>query len=224
MELSDPASTQTDDLPPFQEITITNVNRLSEISDLQSWTAQIQLLLANVNLLALISPHFPYPIPAHPNYDSWLKWSQLVSKWLTHNVKEEFSTFLRSIRPHLKLADETYQMIIDLLSPDEENIETNEFIKLWSMRRRQFESIGTYVNTWRAQVNICEQLELGISGYAATKLMLHELREEMPDVCRFINNQIGRYDSTSGSMGYEEFNNIVNDILDILYQGNPPSI
>lgn len=34
-----------DDLPPFDEITNTNVKKLSEISDLKSWKTSIQLVL-----------------------------------------------------------------------------------------------------------------------------------------------------------------------------------
>ncbi|KAJ5371973.1 Amino acid/polyamine transporter I [Penicillium concentricum] len=140
-----PPRTQADNLPSFREIAIPNVDGLSELSDLQSWITHIQLILGNLNLLAIISHHLPRPTPDHINYESWLKWSQLVRNWLMLNVEEGFSTFLRSIRPHLELADETYLMITDLLLHEEEDIESMEFIKLWSMRRDQFDDIVDHI-------------------------------------------------------------------------------
>ncbi|KAJ5817033.1 Amino acid/polyamine transporter I [Penicillium robsamsonii] len=91
------------------------------------------------------------------------------------------------------------------------------------MRRHHFNSIGTYVAAWRAHVIICEELELGISWYAATKLRIHELKEVMPDLCDFIDYQIRQRRPTSGSMTYEEFNDLVDGILDTLYQGDQAS-
>ncbi|KAJ5153945.1 Amino acid/polyamine transporter I [Penicillium coprophilum] len=220
MKPSNPVPTQADDLPPFREITIANVNRLSENSDLQPWTAQIQLTLANLDLLAVISHSLPKPTPTHLNYERWLKWSQLVSKWLILNVEAEFADFLRSIRPRLELADKTYLMIVELLRPDEREIKTEELIKLWSMRRHHFDSIATYVGAWRAQVIICQELELGISWYAAIELMLHELEEEMPNLCDLIDYQIGNRGPASGNITYEEFDHIVDDILVAFYEGN----
>ncbi|KAJ5801505.1 uncharacterized protein N7518_003573 [Penicillium psychrosexuale] len=73
MEYLGSVRAQADDLPPFEEITITNVKKLSERSDLKSWKT-------NPNLLDIISKHqhIPRPILDHIKYENWLKWSQLT--------------------------------------------------------------------------------------------------------------------------------------------------
>ncbi|KAJ5971220.1 Amino acid/polyamine transporter I [Penicillium vulpinum] len=104
---------------------------------------------------------------------------------------EEFAAFLESIRPRLELADAIYLMIFDLLAPKEEDIQSKEFIKL-------------------ARIIICEQPEVSISWYVATKLMLHKLEKEILHLSYCINCQIG-----SVNMAYNEFDDIFESIIQI---------
>lgn len=218
MERSTPTRTQADDLPPFEEITIPNIKKLSKIWDFKYWQTDVQLALGSLNLLAVVSQYLPKPTVGHIYYANWLKWSRLVTKWLVLNVEEEYAAIIQSIRPRLELADETYLAITKSQSTDENNMWSKEFTKLWSLRRHQFHSIGTYVTAWHAQVLICDQLNPGVSWYAATKLMLDDLKEEMPDLYHYINRQID-----SASMAYKEFHIIVDGILDAFNKGHQSS-
>lgn len=220
-EKGSPPSTlsQADNLPEFKQITITNVKKLGQISHIRYWQNVVGVALNCRGLGSLISTTLPRPTTSHSRYENWYKWSILVSKWLIKNVEEHFATPLQAVRPELVFADKTYITITTMNFAHEENYISHELTKLWNMRREQYHAIGAYVEAWRDQVILCNELNLGLSWYAGTKLMLGELKDEVPVICNFINHQIQDCEGNASLMDQDQFNAIANGILEMVYRG-----
>ncbi|KAJ5780801.1 Amino acid/polyamine transporter I [Penicillium paradoxum] len=212
--------TQADSLPGFKNITIPNVKKLQQISHLRYWQNVIMVALDCRGLGPLISKALARPTPDHSRYEDWNKWSILVGKWLVKNLDDQFAVPLKAIHPDLAFADETYTAITTMDFSNGEDQMSKELMKLWTMRRSQYSTIGSYVDAWREQVVTCFKLNLGLSWYAATKLMLMELKDEIPVLCNFINYQIRDHSESPGVMDINQFNAITNGILESVYRGS----
>ncbi|CAI7676683.1 unnamed protein product [Penicillium discolor] len=166
--MSTPTPTQADNLPPFDIITIVTRNDASSVWGFKHWMHEIQLILTNLNLLAIISRDIPRPTRQHPQYQTWLQWSQSIGH-----------------------------------------------CKLWAMTRDQFDSLHGYISAWGAHAKFCAQLDHTFNWYTATKVILGEIKEELPHLHNMIDRQIRTGDASS-----EQFQGHLTGILNALKERN----
>lgn len=206
-----PTPTQADDLPPFQPTGIATRNDPSSVWGFKLWLCEVQLALANLNLFAVINHGIQRPTPDHLHYENWLKWSRFISHWLLCNVGERNAAMIQSTYPGLQFADEMFYYIGCLQLTEEDAIRRTEFNKLWSMTRHQFDTLHDYISTWGAHAMFCAQFDPNFNWYAATKMILGEIKEEMPNLYNFIDHQI-----RTGDTSCEQFHGHLTGILDAL--------
>lgn len=70
--MSTPIPTQADNLPPFDAIEIVTRNDASSVWGFKHRLREIQVILTNLNLLAIISRDLQRPTRDHPHYQNWL--------------------------------------------------------------------------------------------------------------------------------------------------------
>ena len=206
-----PTPTQADDLPPFQPIEIATRNEPSSVWGFKHWLIEVQLALANINLLAVICHGIQRPTSEHPNYENWLQWSRFIGDWLLCNVAERHATILQSFQPQLQLADEFYYHIGSMQFTEEDTIRRAEHDRLWSMTRDKFDTLHGYLSAWGAQAMFYAQFDPGFNWFAATKMILGHVKEEMPDLHSFIDHQI-----RTGDTSCQQFHGHLTGILDAL--------
>lgn len=213
-EASPPTLTQADYLPGFKNITIPNIKKLGKIEHLRYWQNVIRVALDCRGLGSLISKTIPRPTATHLRYNDWFQWSILVGKWLVKSLEQQFAEPIKALRPEVLLADEIWLRITTMDLYNGEDRRSKELLKLWAMRRDQYDTIGNYIVAWREQVVTCFHLNLGLGWYAATKLMLEEIKHEFPVICNSINHQIRHKGPDAELMDIDRFNEIVNGILE----------
>ncbi|KAF4768965.1 hypothetical protein HAV15_008453 [Penicillium sp. str.  len=213
--MSTPTPTQADNLPPFDIITIVTRNDASSVWGFKHWMHEIQLILTNLNLLAIISRDIPRPTRQHPQYQTWLQWSQSIGHWLVCNVTERNSSIIVSMHRGLQLADEMWHYIGCLQWIEEEITRRAEFSKLWAMTRDQFDSLHGYISAWGAHAKFCAKLDHTFNWYTATKVILGEIKEELPHLHNMIDRQI-----RTGDASGEQFQGHLTGILNALKERN----
>ena len=139
--MSTPIPTQADNLPPFDAIEIVTRNDASSVWGFKHWLREIQVILTNLNLLAIISRDLQRPTRDHPHYQNWLLWSNAIGHWLVCNVTERNSSIIVSMHRGLQLADEMWYYIECLQWTEEHSTRRAEFGKLWGMKRDQFDTL-----------------------------------------------------------------------------------
>jgi hypothetical protein len=227
--LGRPVGTQAARLPQFKKISIPHIKKLSVPYDLYSWGNCIQIALLARSLGDLTSNALQRPALNDPNYDNWAKWSRFVSVWLVQNVDTDFTTYFRDNQASLEFADTTYKAIQTLDMGEERSPEvkrpevkrmTKALLKLWNTRRSNFWSVDKYVDSWRDEVLACQGLTTPFDYLSATKIMLHEVEEEMPVLAMFINLQLQDQYDNEEKMSYEQFNSIVRGIIGAVQKEN----
>ncbi|KAJ5348073.1 Amino acid/polyamine transporter I [Penicillium brevicompactum] len=220
-----PTRTQADKLPPYKELIIPNIKRLSTAKDIYLWGNCIEISLCARHLNCLISDTLPRPTTDHPGYQNWLNWSRLISKWLVRNVDPKFTPHFQNIQAQLQYADTTYKEILGLKIPktDQEDRMTKALIQLWNTRRHKYPGIDEYVDAWRNQVVVCQGLTVGFDYLSATKIMLHEMEGDSPVLAKFIRFQLENPSQPSDArlpMTYEEFDRLVRGIIGAVKKDN----
>jgi hypothetical protein len=216
-------ATQADRLPKFKQIVIPLIKKLRTPRDLYFWGNCIHVALIARNLLGLTSDTLPRPPPYDPNYENWAKWSRLVSVWLVKNVDPDFTTYFKDHQVELEFADTTYKAIQTLDIGEEEEgsrVKTPEvdrmtkaLVKLWNTRRSGFQSIDRYVDAWRDEVIACQSLATPFDYHTATKIMLHEIQDELPILAAYIDLQVQAQHDDQKELSYNQFNGIVRGII-----------
>lgn len=188
--MSTPSPTQADNLRRVEPVSIVTSNDPSSVWGFKHWLFEIKLALTNLNLLAVISREIQRPTPDHPNYQMWLVWSQSIGHWLVCNVTERNSAIILSMHHGIQFADEMFHYIELLQSIEEAMAKRAEFNTLWSMTRDQFHNLHDYISAWSAQAMFCAQFEPAFCWYTATKMILGEIKEELPKLHNFIDRQL----------------------------------
>ncbi|CAI7606634.1 unnamed protein product [Penicillium palitans] len=169
--MSTPTPTQADNLRRVELVSIVTRNDPCSVWGFKHWLFEVKLALTNLNLLAVISREIQRPTPDHPNYQT-------------------NSAIILSTHRGIQFADEMFQYIEFLQSIEEAMAKRAEFNTLWSMTRDQFHNLHDYISAWSAQAMFCAQFEPAFCWYAATKMILGEIKEELPNLQNFIDRQL----------------------------------
>lgn len=215
--------TQATKLPEINQITLPSIKPLEKGKrfNIWPWKFRVQSTLIQFGLEDLIDPNISRPSKDHLHYDRWRSWSTFVRCWLLCQVDrlvvEDLECFRRYRNLELdsddkfpRYADDLYSLIGEAFRRGEETAKARAAITIRKIRRRDFDSAESYVLKWLGAVRHLSDLKIPLDPYTATKLMLYDLRDDMPVTI----NQLEDDTDSKRLIDFDRFRAICLDIVD----------
>jgi ApbE superfamily uncharacterized protein (UPF0280 family) len=114
-------------------------------------------------------------------------------------VIENLELFCRSFEVEVDLkdrlpryTDDLYTLVGRTFMAGKERVKSNAAIAIRAVRRERFRSVGEYIEEWRKAIQELQAQRIPIDPYVATKLMLLDLRDEMPMTINMLEGKVDR--------------------------------
>ncbi|CEL09510.1 hypothetical protein ASPCAL12645 [Aspergillus calidoustus] len=183
---------------------------LASKDQFDTWTFAVKDSLRALRLEQLIQKDIARPAQDAANYAAWEDMSLQVASWLTGQVSEEYQRRLQSYSKNIDMADDRYEAIKDIALGSGTLRLKAAALKPIKMTRQQFASPADYMKAYMAATMVAERLKCDAGPYVSALLLIHELRDDMPN---WAYNKQEQMTEEPGTFNYDHFRELYDSAM-----------
>lgn len=170
-----------------------NITKLAPRSSTTVWCNEVMNVLRPFGLEGLVDLDLPRPHEADPQFPKWRFWTPVVAHWLLNQLEDSIKAQVRAHSNRLSLADDVFQAILTVSSPNHRLYIEREVEKWHNLRRANFATATDFIIAYQAQYNRLKTEEEEESAGIALFRLLDEMEGEFLRVT-FIRSEVNGLD------------------------------